>query len=224
MSLWTDWQLELSADDLLRGQGADPAIVRQRKPRLVEAAEAVLAEERGLLQPAAEVSEQPVTRLRHEHLELASGALTGPLVARHLAGAQRVAVAVCSVGAAVEEKVALLFDSDPLRALALDGLGNAGVELLAQQVCGRIGEQAQAQGLTAATPLSPGAAEWPVEIGQPQIFAMLGERPAGIRLSEGGMMLPKKSVSFVVGIGADMSQTDLCEVCSLKDRCKYRHV
>jgi hypothetical protein len=223
MTLWTEWTLELGADDLLRGQGADPAVVRQRRPRLVAAAQAALAEGPALLRPAAEVCELPVTGLRHERLELSTGALTGPLVARHLAGAQRVAVAVCSVGAAVEEEVARLFESDPLRALALDGLGNAAVELLAQQVCGRIGEQARAQGLTASTPLSPGAEEWPVEVGQAQIFALLGGKPAGIRLTEGGMMLPKKSVSFVVGIGADMSQADLCEVCSLKDRCKYRH-
>jgi hypothetical protein len=223
MSLWTDWQLELTIDDLLLGQGADPQVIRQRKPRLVEAAGAVVAEEIGLLRPVVEVSEQPVVRLRHDRLELASGTLTGPLVSRHLAGAQRVAVAVCTVGAAAEERSARLFDSDPLRALALDGLGNAGVELLAQQACGRIGDQARAQGLTASTPLSPGAEQWPVEVGQPQIFAILGERPAGIRLSEGGMMLPKKSVSFVVGIGADMSQADLCEVCAARERCRYHH-
>jgi hypothetical protein len=37
------------------------------------------------------------------------------------------------------------------------------------------------------------------------------------------MMIPKKSISFVVGIGPDMSRDDFCELCSFNERCRYRH-
>ncbi len=75
-----------------------------------------------------------------------------------------------------------LFGADPQYALALDGLGNAAVEMLAQQVCANIGEKVQTKGWTASTPLSPGITGWPVEIGQPQIFALLDPSTAGVTL------------------------------------------
>ena len=46
---------------------------------------------------------------------------------------------------------------------------------------------------------------------------------AGIRLTQAGMMIPLKSISFVVGVGKDMAQTDTCAVCTLKETCRYRH-
>ncbi|HEX7620781.1 MAG TPA: hypothetical protein VF359_06230, partial [Anaerolineales bacterium] len=112
---------------------------------------------------------------------------------------------------------------DPLLGIAFDGLGNAAVEILGQQVCRRIGERAEAAGLTTSTPLSPGEPEWPVEVGQPQIFALVDPSQVGIKLTSGGMMIPKKSISFVVGIGPEMARTDLCDLCSLRERCRYRH-
>jgi hypothetical protein len=116
-----------------------------------------------------------------------------------------------------------MFSEDPLYALALDGLGNAAVESLAQQVCGQIAEQVKDEGLQASTPLSPGTPEWPVEVGQPQIFALLDPSKAGVKLSSGGMMIPKKSVSFVVGLGQEMSQNSMCTVCSLQNTCRYQN-
>jgi hypothetical protein len=224
MTIHTDWNLPLTADDILRGQGADPQVVRKRKPALVAASERALSEGLSLLHPVAFTGEVRVLAHRHERILVEGGAkLTGSLVTRHLTGAERLVAAVCTIGAELEEAISHSLATDPLHALALDGLGNAAVEVLAQQLCGRIGDLVGAEGLQASTPLSPGSPEWPVETGQPQIFALLDPAKAGIRLTSGGMMLPKKSVSFVIGLGADMSQADLCDVCSLKESCRYRH-
>jgi hypothetical protein len=224
MNIITDLQLSPVVDDILRGQGADPKLVRTGKPRLMVSAERALTEGSCLLHPVALTSEVLVRDHRHERILLEGGvSLTGPLVARHLAGAQRVVAAICTIGPDLENAVTHQLGEDPLYALALDGLGNAAVENLAQQVCGRIGEQVQAEGLQASTPLSPGNPEWPVEVGQPQIYSLLDPARAGIRLTSGGMMLPKKSISFIVGLGPAMAQTNLCEVCSLKETCRYQN-
>jgi hypothetical protein len=224
LALSKDWNFTLSADDILRGQGADPQIVRTSKPRLLAAAEHILAEGLLLLHPAALTSQIGVREHRHERILLENGkTLTGSLVTRHFAGAQRVIAVVCTIGPELEQAVSRLLIQDPLAALALDGLGNAAVENLAQLVCGQIGEQIQAEQLQASTPLSPGSPDWPVEVGQPQIFAMLDSIQAGISLSTSGMMSPKKSMSFVVGLGSEMSQAGMCEVCSLKETCRYQN-
>jgi len=224
MDLWQDFELTINADDVLRGQGADPESVRARRPVLVRAAEQALAEGPALIHPTAVVGEVEVLEQRHERLLLAGGAaLTGPLVARHLGGSVRVAAVLCTIGADLEDEVTRRMAEDPLGALALDGLGNAAVELVGQQVCGRIGERVRSENLQTSTPLSPGSPEWPVEVGQPQIFKLVEAARAGIRITSGGMMIPKKSISFVAGIGTGLAQTHPCDACSLKEICRYRN-
>jgi hypothetical protein len=224
MNRWNDFVIQPSTDDVLRGQGLDPETVRTGKKTLLALSERAQAEGLSLLHPVAFTRELSVSEHRHEKILLGNGArLTGPLVTRHLSGADQVVAVICTIGSEVEETVARLFGEDPAYALALDGLGNAAVEMLAQQVCEHLGLQAKTAGLTVSTPLSPGSPEWPAEIGQPQIFALANAGEAGIRITSGGMMIPKKSLSFVVGIGPDMSQTGLCDLCSLKETCRYRH-
>jgi len=224
MKIFTDWHLSLSVDDVLHGQGMDPEVIRESTPLLRMVAERAILEGFGFVHPVTLIQEVVVLEHRHDRILLQGGAtLTGSLVTRHLSGSQRLAAAVCTIGSELEDAVAHLIGEDPLYALALDGLGNAAVELLSQLVCARFGEQVQAEGLQASTPISPGSPEWPVETGQPQIFALLDPSRAGVMLTSGGMMVPKKSVSFVVGLGSEMSQAGMCEVCSLKDTCRYRN-
>ncbi len=224
MELLKDFDLSLTPDDVLRGQGADPAIVRDRKPALLNAASLALEQGYAKLHPAAMLHHVKVVEHRHERILLEGGKeLVSPLVSHHLAGAEQVALVLTTVGTELEEYASASMSGNPLLGLALDGLGNAAVEVLGQQVCSRIAEQAGVAGLTASTPLSPGEPDWPVEVGQPQIFAQLDPSQIGIRLTSGGMMIPKKSISFVVGIGPEMVQTELCDLCSLRERCRYRH-
>jgi hypothetical protein len=224
MNSWNDFDLSINVDDILRGQGADPEKLRVRKPSIVTAAERAWTEGLPHIRPTALVREVMVRSHTHDRILLDDPTrLTGPLVTQHLAGAQRVDAILCTIGAELEELSARLFDNDPLFALALDGLGNAAVEQLGQQVCRRIGESVQIDGLTTSTPLSPGEPEWPVEVGQPQIFALVEAAKIGIQITAGGMMIPKKSISFVLGVGPDMSQIEPCEVCNLRESCRYRH-
>jgi hypothetical protein len=224
MIVLTDWNFTLSADDVLHGQGADPETVRAKKSALLKAASAALHAGLTKLRPVAAIHTAKVVEHRHERLLLEGGKeLVSPLVAHHLAGAEQVVLAVCTIGPELEKLASSWMDEKPLLGLALDGLGNAAVEKVAQQVCAHLAEQAQAKGLQASTPLSPGEPDWSVEVGQPQIFALLDPSKAGITLTSGGMMVPKKSISFVIGVGPEMAQTDACEVCSLKETCRYRH-
>jgi hypothetical protein len=224
MTILTDWDLILSTDDILRGQGAVPQVVSTGKPLLLAVAERASTEGLGLIHPVTLFQEVAVVEHRHERILLEGRTtLTGPLVTRQLGGAQRMVVAVCTIGPELEETVTHLLNQDPLYALALDGLGNAAVESLAQQVCAHIAHQVHTEGWSASKPLSPGSPEWPVEVGQPQIFTLLDPSIAGITLTSGGMMFPKKSISFVVGLGPGMSQAGMCEVCSRKETCRYQH-
>ena len=224
MTLLTGWKISLTEDDVLRGEGADPQTVRTQKPALQNAASAALHEGSGKLRPAAMLQTAEVSEHRHDRIRLKGGKqLISPWLAGRLAGARRITAAICTIGPELETLATRCLQEDPLLSLALDGLGNAAVENLTQQVCAHIAEDAQGKGLQASTPLSPGEPDWPVGVGQPQILSLLEPSEIGVTLTSGGMMIPKKSITFVIGIGPAMAQTDLCDVCSLRETCRYRH-
>jgi hypothetical protein len=224
MPVLADWQLSLDVDSVLRGQGADPGAIRARSPRVVEAAERALRDAVPLLAPIVAYERLDVHDFRHERVVLEGGAtLGGPLIAAHLKGARSVVAAVCTVGQAIDDVVSGTLEEDPLFGLALDGLGSAAVEALATSVSNRFEEEASAAGLETTIPLSPGMVGWPVERGQPELFAVVRPAEAGVRLTSTWMMSPRKSVSFVLGIGPDVRTSGrTCDYCSLKDTCRYQ--
>jgi hypothetical protein len=213
--------LSLGVADVLRGQGIDPDRAR---PPVVSAAQEVIVEAQALSAPAALYTILPVRDFRHQTVVMEGGAVfEGPLVARALAGATKVAVAVCTVGPALEERVAALMASgDLLWAMALDGAGVAALGKVSQVVGERMCDEALAHELRTGMRASPGQEGWPIEQ-QRVLFGLLPAEQVGIRLSESCMMLPRKSVSFVVGLGPEMrADAVTCDFCSKRERCNWR--
>jgi hypothetical protein len=90
-------------------------------------------------------------------------------------------------------------------------------------MCQRVDLKAEAGRLKTTVPLSPGLVGWPVAAGQRQIFALLDTAAAGVTLTEGSMMVPKKSTSMVIGIGPDVEHAgESCDYCSMAETCRYR--
>lgn len=224
MLAYAPHELEIDLDDVLRGQGAEPASLRKRNPLLVETAQRAMAEGLSLIRPVAVYRELAVRQVRQERLELdGDGFLAGPLPAQHLAAAERVIVAVCTVGEALEARVSALMASDPIYALALDGFGSAAVEALANALCRTFAERAEAAGEKTSLPLSPGQPGWPLAEGQAQIFALIDPSPIGVQLTDHAMMVPRKSLSMVVGLGRNLEVVGSpCDACPLKERCRHR--
>jgi hypothetical protein len=223
MTLLDRWTLELHADDVLRGQGADPGVIRARRPALVALAERAIEVGRPLLQPKVATASFSPSGLRHERLALNGGALAGPLIAQHLGAAEQVIVMVCTVGEGIDTEIARRMDEDPPFALALDGVGSAAAEALAAEACARFEAEARARGWRASLPLSPGMVGWPVAEGQAQIFALVDAGEAGVHLTESGMMVPRKSLSLVLGLGAKLQAAgSACEYCTLHETCRYQ--
>ncbi len=209
---------------VLRSLGADPVVVRRRRSSALGVAEQAVTAGRPLLVPVVVTESFPVIEFRHERVRLEQGGyLSGSLVAEHLHAARSVVLAVCSIGPALEEAASECFAEDPALALALDAFGSAAVDLLGQAMCQMVDERANAEGLQTTVPLSPGLVGWPVASGQRQIFALLDAASAGVRLTDGYMMVPKKSTSMAIGIGPDVEHAgESCDYCSMAATCRYR--
>jgi hypothetical protein len=224
MPVLADWSLTIDVDAVLRGQGADPAAIRARSPRLVDTARQALDEGAPLLTPKVLYQRLQVDEIRHEQVRFIDGKrLQGALLPQHLAGAGEVALVLCTIGEALEAHSSEAARDDIVYGLALDGVGSAGVEALANAVCASFESQARESGLQTSIPLSPGMLGWSVEQGQPQIFEILDPAEVGVRLSPSILMIPRKSLTFVLGIGEKMNESArTCDYCSLQDTCRYQ--
>jgi hypothetical protein len=220
-SIITDLPLSLDESHILRGQGIDPDRAR---PEVVTAARDVLAKARGLFAPAAMLTTLTVRDFQHHQVTLEGGVIfEGPLVARALAGATDVAVVVCTVGSALDEQVDVLFAAgEPVQALALDGAGTAAVGEVSRLVGERVCDLAAAQGAKIGIWASPGQEGWSI-YQQRVVFGLLEAETIGVQLTSNCLMVPRKSVSFVVGMGPEMRADGVaCDLCSKRGRCQWR--
>ena len=219
-----DWQLTIDADMVLRGQGADPAVIRSRKPRLAEIAERAVLEGAALIEPRVAYRFLQIEAMRHEQLILADGVpLAGSLIAQHLSPARYVAVAVCTVGTAIDMRISALMPLDPAYALALDGFGSAAAESLGTALCAHLEQDAARRDYCTSVPLSPGMVGWPVDIGQPQIFGNLDAEAIGVTLNESAQMIPRKSTSLVLGFAPTPFEAGTpCDFCALRSTCRHQ--
>ena len=135
-------------------------------------------------------------------------------------GLERVAYCVCTVGPELEEEVTRLSGEGALlRAVVLDAAGSVGAEYMDRA----IQDMAAAEGLKTSCRASPGYGDWDVRE-QSAIFELVPGGRIGVRLSESGMMIPRKSVSFAIHIDknpARLRSENSCRNCDRTD-CSYK--
>jgi hypothetical protein len=141
------------------------------------------------------------------------------------AAAERAAVAVCTIGPALEgESARRAAAGDPLAALLLDAIGSAAAEAAADALNLVVCHAALARGLRAAARVSPGYGGWDTAC-QRELLALLPAAALGIVLTDGGMMVPRKSVSFAASLREPGAEDDAdgspCRHCGL-ERCRHR--
>ena len=222
----TRLSLDLDMERVLRGQGADPVIVRPRESVLALIGE-ILAEARQLMVPVAVYELYLLREIRHERLILENGfALCAGQAAGRLALAQEIAVLVGTIGCQLEERASQYFSAGhPARGAVLDSIGSTAVEELIEGACRVIEERAAAKGMRTSAPFSPGHNDWPLDA-QKQIFELLPTDKIGVVLSPSCLMIPRKSLSMVVGLGKEFRADgrSACDICSIRTTCRYRRL
>jgi hypothetical protein len=222
--------IEISVDQVLRAQGANPEISRQH-PSVAATAEWAISVGTQLLHPAVVWQDYDVENIHHDRVDLTEVSLPNffhqiqsAWVVQRLKTVQKLYALICTIGPILENKVSEILLREPSKALALDGFGSAAVEWIAAEACEYIHNHAEAIGLSTTLPISPGDSEWSVEIGQPQIFSLLDSGEINVSLNPSAMMIPRKSISFIVGAGKNVDITgSVCDYCNLNSTCHYRN-
>ena len=224
MCEWIKEDLPIDVESVLRGQGANPEVIRSRRPRLFSMAERALDEGKELLRPAVLYRQLQVKETRHDQLILENQfKLSGEIVSRHLISVQSIIAIICTIGKELENYASRFSDSNLSYGLALDGVGSAGVESLANAVCNYFEKENLKKGFRTTMPLSPGMLGWPVEKGQPILFEILQPGKIGIALNPQYMMSPRKSVSILIGVGKELGNSgNPCDYCAMNAICRYK--
>lgn len=224
LELETLWRHEGGA----KGRG-QPSIASQNL------ADRMLPEAVDLVKPVAYVGFFTVKGFKKQRLELENGlALTGGLIAHFLGEAQEIAILVCTIGQALEERTKEYFTKgNPARGYILDTLGTVALGNLAEDArsytevqANQHGLQANQHGLQASTPISPGHADWALSE-QQVLFKLMPTSLTSVLLNSSFLMWPRKSLTMVLGLGKKMithAEESQCEYCALAKTCNYRRV
>ena len=140
------------------------------------------------------------------------------VIARLLKQADKVAVFVLTIGKYLEDTAAQLAEGGlVLQSAVLDAIGSDVSERLAGSVEGQISEVAHNQGLTISRRFSPGYCDWNVSQ-QKMVFQTMKGDHAGVRLTDSCLMLPRKSISGIIGIGpSEIGEYNPCKTCDKYD-------
>ncbi|MFC2016341.1 vitamin B12 dependent-methionine synthase activation domain-containing protein [Chloroflexota bacterium] len=140
------------------------------------------------------------------------------VIAQLLERCEKVALFTLTIGNHLEEMVDHLAESGlVIQATVLDAIGSVTAEKVAGFVQDRIKDISSAHGLTISRRFSPGYCDWDISQ-QKIIFRSMKGNSAGIRLTKGCLMLPRKSISGIIGIGPkDVEDYNPCKTCNERD-------
>ena len=145
------------------------------------------------------------------------------VIARLLEQCEQAAVFALTIGHHLEGTVRQLAeDGRILQAAVLDAIGSVAVESMADFMQDRVRKVANTKGLTNSQRFSPGYCDWEV-VQQKMVFQALGSESAGVRLNEECLMLPRKSMSGIIGIGPlEVESYNPCKPCDKRENCAWK--
>lgn len=142
----------------------------------------------------------------------------GKIIATQLKGSQRYAFFVATSGDEFEDMRKATEDSgDMVKAYIIDSIGSVIAEKAADRMEEALASLLATAGWKHTNRFSPGYCGWHVS-GQHDLFALFPDgKPCGVTLTSSALMLPIKSVSGVIGLGANVRHLDYtCGLCDYK--------
>ena len=179
-------------------------ILRYAGTREADAATGVLIDEcealvRGQLSYRVAYAEFSI-RATDAGLDLGFAVTDSRDLARALWGCERIVLFGATVGLALDRLVARYTALSPAKGLILDAIGTAHAEALCDLFCAELAEKYAKEGRRLRPRFSPGYGDLPLEMQKSVASALNLSRTVGITLNESLLMLPRKSVTAIVGI------------------------
>ncbi|WRS27874.1 methionine synthase [Oscillospiraceae bacterium MB08-C2-2] len=151
--------------------------------------------------------------------------LAGESIAKHLEGAKGAVLMAATLGLGLENQLKRMNGRDMTRSLIVDSAATDCIEKVCDLVEEEIRQEQAAQGLSINFRFSPGYGDLPLET-QPAFLSVLDAgRRIGLTCTSNLIMLPRKSVTAIMGIfenPAEPAPKSACSTCNLAANCPYR--
>ncbi|MBN2453638.1 MAG: hypothetical protein JXB40_05185 [Candidatus Omnitrophica bacterium] len=194
---------------------------------IVSAAGASIKKARKIALPIAMTLLKKIVSIGNGSIKVEGGAtLSGSSLAAFLNGAEYISLFLVTIGPAIEKEASVLMaGGDTLSGYMLDRTGSFAVESLAENLEDRLRKEYGAKNKSVSMRFSPGYCDWPIQE-QSILDKLIDFSKINVRLTESLMMVPKKSISGLVGIGPKglfSKAGSQCAICNSKD-CGYRRI
>jgi hypothetical protein len=189
--------VEIAKEEVLKELG----YYRKRKSVLSPSIDALIEGEikkaKGLIKGKGAYIIFPVEHKSKDEIVLKNIILKGKAIAKAMAKAEEIVLFVDTIGPALEAEVNRLYQKDEYtKATVLDTIGSVAAEEGAEYLNSIIVEKAKKK----STPrFSPGYGDWDLSI-QKKLLEVTQASKIGVTCNEAFFMIPRKSVSAVIGL------------------------
>ena len=147
--------------------------------------------------------------------------LEGVSIEKHLEGCDQVAVMGATLGIGVDD----LIRKAQIRDMAMAVILDCGASLLIEEVCDIFQKQidAETDGYLTSR-FSPGYGDYPLEYQDLIVRYIDGQRKIGLNVTANSLMVPRKSVTALLGISDHpvTGRLATCGECVLREKCTLR--
>ena len=229
MKIIKDIKLKIDEDEVLRYQGYSKNKIKIPREVILQIIREEITRSHNLFDPQGIYSPIKIKQISFSdgRVDLENGFVVNfnNLVISLLKGTNCLVLGVVTIGSTLENKVSELFSQGEYpRAIALDAVGTVAVEALSKYVRNLICQEVKDRNLHITRHFSPGYNDWDISQ-QKDIFKIIPADKIGVSLTESCMILPRKSLSWIIGIGKDIGmlskEKDSCKICKAEN-CQYR--
>ena len=170
------------------------------------------------IKPVAYYTIKPITGVGNSRISSVDGLLfTSRKLAQVFSHCNKAAIFVVTIGESLEQEVSRLTKEGLiLRASVLDAVGSVAVEKVADWLESVIKNIAASNGDKASWRYSPGYCDWDITQ-QKELFRGLDSKSTGVNLTDTCLMVPRKSISGIIGMGKSCNTFSACRFCSRKN-------
>lgn len=150
--------------------------------------------------------------------------LEGQDIKNMLSSCHEVVLMAATIGSKVERLLMQREVSDMADAVIMDSCASTAIENVCDNFEFDLRDELSQQGLYLTDRYSPGYGDFPLDV-QPRLCEALNtQKRIGLTVSASNIMIPRKSVSALMGISHERQQLRKrgCEVCSMFLNCPYR--
>lgn len=148
----------------------------------------------------------------------------GKTIAKELQHSENLALFICTAGSGISQRSQeLLTGENPVLGYIYDVLGSMIAEAATDKLQLEIQKIANERGLAITNRYSPGYCKWSVA-DQHKLFSFFPKNCCKISLSESALMYPIKSVSGIIGVGANVKFREYtCDLCNQNECFQRSH-